>query len=537
VLTGSNEDLAEQRPDPSGTGRLMHALRRRAPLVIGCTLLTACLALVFSLTQTKQYTGRASLLFRDPGFDSRLFGSSPSSNQDPTREAATNITLVSLDAVADRTARTFDRSLSGDEISNKVSVQSEGQSDVASVQATDPDPEIAADLANAFAANYIVFRRDADRRKVLEAQRLVQADFDRLPPEAQAGSEGQSLQRQISRLSTLAALQTGNAELVQRATVPTSPSAPKTARNTVLGLVLGLLLGVGAAFLLERLDRRLREPDDFQQLLRLPILAEITESKALADPAHGVATSGPEGAAFQMMRARLRYFNVDRNIQSVLITSAAPEEGKTTIARNLVASGALAGLRTVLVEADLHQPSVARAIGIHFSPGLSELLSDQSSLESVSQKIILEEPGANGAEAHGFDVIVAGSRPPNPVELLDSDGMRDLVATLDGYYDLIVIDSPPLPVVPDAIPLATMVGGVIVVARVSKTTRDEANAIRVQLESLNAPVLGVVLNRTPRKWQRYYGYDTPQPARSSDIEEERHSARSGAASPTNPQLD
>jgi capsular exopolysaccharide synthesis family protein len=491
-------------------------------LIIGCTLLTACLALVFSLTQTKQYTARASLLFRDPGFDSRLFGSSTSDNQDPTREAATNITLVSLDAVADRTARTFDRGLTGDEISNKVSVQSEGQSDVASVQATDHRPEIAADLANAFAENYIVFRRDADRRKVLEAQKLVQADFDRLPPEAQAGSEGQSLQRQISRLSTLAALQTGNAELVQRATVPTGPSSPKTARNTILGLVFGLLLGVTAAFLLERLDRRLRDPNDFQESLRLPILAEITESKSLENSADGYATSGPEGAAFQMLRARLRYFNVDRNIRSVLISSAAPGEGKTTIARNLAANGALAGLRAVLIEADLHQPTVARSGKIDFSPGLSELLSGQSSLESALQRIVVQEPGTNGGETHGFDVIVAGSRPPNPVELLESEGMRDLVATVSSDYDLVVIDSPPLPVVPDAIPLATMVGGVIVVATVSKTTRDEANTIRVQLESLKAPVLGIVLNRTPRKWRRYYGYYSSQSEPSSRVKTGKH---------------
>ena len=235
------------------TRRILAGLFRRAPLIVACTLLTAGAALVFSLLQTKQYTADASLLFRDPGFDQRLFGSSVAAAPDPTREAATNITLVSLEAVADRTAAALGGGLTGDEISNKVSVQSEGQSDVASIKATDPDPQFAATLANAFAENYIAFRRDADRRKVQQARNLVEADFARLSPAAQQSGEGQSLQRQISRLSTLEALQTGNAELVQRATVPTSPSSPKTVRNTILGWILGLLLGVGLALLLERL--------------------------------------------------------------------------------------------------------------------------------------------------------------------------------------------------------------------------------------------------------------------------------------------
>ena len=149
--------------------------------------------------------------------------------------------------MADRTAADLGGGLTGDEISDKVSVESEGQADVASIKATDPDPRFAATLANAFAENYIAFRRDADRRKVQQARSLVTADFNQLSPAAQQSSEGQSLQRQISRLSTLEALQTGNAELVQRATVPTSPSSPKTVRNTVLGWILGLLLGVAVA--------------------------------------------------------------------------------------------------------------------------------------------------------------------------------------------------------------------------------------------------------------------------------------------------
>jgi capsular exopolysaccharide synthesis family protein len=503
---GSNAGAATGSGDEPNTSRILAGLLRRAPLIVACTLLTAAAALVFSLVQTKQYTADATLLFRDPGFDQRIFGSSDVAAPDPTREAATNITLVSLDVVADRTAAELGGGLTGDEVSSKVSVESKGQADVASINATDPDPQFAATLANTFAQNYIRFRRNADRRKVQEARALVTADFNRLSPADQQSSEGQSLQTQISRLATLQALQTGNAELVQRATPPTSPSSPKTVRNTVLGWILGLLLGVAVAALLERLDRRLRQPKDFEETFGLPVLTEIPESKSVARSDNGMGDLlTTEDGAFQMLRARLRYFNVDRDINSILVTSAAPGEGKTTIAWNLAASAASSGSGTILLEADFHQPTIARQMGMRARPGLSELLSDQSSLAEGLQQVTVENR-QNGTESiRHLDVVVAGSHPPNPVELLESEGMARLLDKLADIYDLVLIDSPPLPILADAIPLAKLVNGVIVVGRVNKTTRDEAQTLQTQLESLGAPVLGVVANRTSRG-RSYYGY-------------------------------
>jgi tyrosine-protein kinase len=491
--------------EPNGR-RIVEAFLRRAPLIVACTLLTAAAALVFSLAQTKEYTASASLLFRDPGFDQRLFGASIAATSDPQREAATNITLVSLKAVAERTAATFDHGLTADDISNKVSIQSEGQSDVASVRATDSDPRTAANLANAFAQNYIAFRRDADRRKVRQAGILVTKDFNQLSPVEQQGSQGQSLQRQISRLSTLEALQTGNAELVQHATVPESPSSPKPVRNTLFGWILGLLLGLGLAALLERHDRRLRQPSDFEDTLGLPVLTEVPEDKSISrtEDSMGELLSH-EASAFQMLRTRLRYFNVDRDINSVVVTSAAPGEGKTTIAWSLAASAASSGSKTILIEADFHQATIAGRTRTQPKPGLSELLSGQSTLEETVQHVSVENRQNGKVEVRRLDLLVAGSHPPNPVELLESDGMSNLLQTLSATHDLVVIDSPPLPVLADAIPLVKMVNGVILVGRVNKTTRDQAQALNAQLESLKAPVLGVVANRTSRR-RGYYDY-------------------------------
>jgi capsular exopolysaccharide synthesis family protein len=484
---------------------------RRASLIATCAFVAAAAALAFSLIQTKEYTAEASLLFRDPGFDQQLFGSAGSPSPDPTREAATNIKLVSLQAVADRTAAALGNGLTGEEIAQKISVpQSEGNADVASIKATDPDPKLAATLANAFAENYIRFRRDADRRKVRQARNLVEADLARLSPTEQQSSQGQSLQRQISRLATLEALQTGNAELVQRATPPTSPSSPKTIRNTVIAWIIGLFLGIGLAAFLERQDRRLRQSKDFEGAFGLPVLTEIPENKSLARSDDGIGELlDAEGAAFEMLRARLRYFNVDRKINSVLVTSAGPGEGKTTVAYNFAASAASAGLRTILIEADFHQATVALRSGTRPRPGLSEFLSGQSHLSDVVQDVTVEDR-KNGSEgSRRLDLIVAGSHPPNPVEQLESQGMKELINSLTETHDLVVIDSPPLPIIADGIPLAKMVNGVLIVGRVNRTTRDEAESLHEQLLSLDVSALGIVANRAPkrsRRYQHYYQY-------------------------------
>ena len=254
------------------------------------------------------------------------------------------------------------------------------------------------------------------------------------------------------------------------------------------------------------------------------MLSEVPENKSLARSNNGMGELlATEGGAFQMLRARLRYFNVDRNIHSVLVTSAAPGEGKTTVAWNLAASAAGAGSRTILLEADFHQPSIAARLAARPRPGLSELLSGQSSLQESLQQVTVENRQNGKAGMRQLDVIVAGSHPPNPVELLESDGMVRLLEELSGDYDLVVIDSPPLPILADAIPLAKMVNGVIIVGRVNKTTRDEAQALHDQLESLDAPLLGVVANRTSRG-KGYYGYYNTG-RRSSSTAAEVHQPR------------
>jgi succinoglycan biosynthesis transport protein ExoP len=494
---------------------VLRAFRRRwwVPLVFWVLVVGSCLGL--SVSQEKEYSATAGLLFRDPGLDQKLFGTTfVAQSRDPTRDAATNVKLVSLDVVAERTARLI-RGFTADEISEKVKASAEGQSDVVSVVATDPIPVRARNVANTYAQQYIAFRRDADRAKIREAERLVQQRLAALPPQARAGAEGRSLSERADQLRVLASLQTGNAELVQVAQTPTSPSSPKVARNLVLAGVLGLLLGIAATLLLHRLDRRLRDPDELEEAFGLPVIGAIPRSAAFARGKSHIEIAHGEAEAFRLLRARMRYFNVDREVRTVLIVSAVPADGKTTVAVHLAAAAASSGARALLLEADLRRPAVSQRVGSVASVGLAEMLTHGAELPDVLREISIQSGSADPTAAHAsFDLITAGFPPPNPHELIESKRMAELLQELSSDYDLVVIDTPPLLSVSDAIPLIGRVDGVLIVSRLGATTSDAARRLASELKGLNAPVLGVVANGLRTRAQAYYyGYE-PERARA-----------------------
>jgi len=512
--------------------RILAVLRHRWGLIVLCLVVTAGAAFGFSELQQKEYSASASLLFRNPGFAEDLFGTTPSaSNPVPTREAATNEKLVGLKVVAARAAKRLP-GLSAEGVSGMVSVESEGEAELVSVTATGPDPAQAKRVANTFARQFIAFRAHADRAKLLQAKRLAERELERLSQAEREGPRGQALSRGAEKLGILASLQTGNAELVQPAELPSSPSSPKPVRNGVLGAVLGLLLGIGLAFLLERLNRQLRDPDEAKEAFGLPLLTAVPESKAIMASNDGsVAAELPfmENEAFRMLRSSLVYFNVDREVHSVAVVSHSAGVGKSTVAWNL-ARVAATSAKVVLVETDLRNPSIAHQHRLAGAPGLSALLTHQAELDDVMQSMTVAG-GGNGDGDRKLDAIVAGVQPPNPAELIESQTMRDVLSQLTERYDLVVIDTAPLGVVSDAFPLLREIDGAIVVARLGKTTRDSAVHLREQLDRLEAPVLGVVPNGVKvRRGGKYgYGYYGGDYGRAAKGDEAAASAKVGSA--------
>lgn len=500
--------------------RHLNIWRRHRVLIVVSCLLAAGTAYALSSSAEKRYTATTSLLFRDPQLDRTLFGVPFFGGAvDPARDAATNVKLVSLSAVARRTARALREDpavatrarrhlgarvpLSEDVIGDNVAVAPEGQSDLVSVSYTDTSPKLSALVANVFAAQYISFRREADRDKIGEARDLVERQLAAMPAERRRGTEGRSLQRRGEQLAILESLQTGNAEVVQAAGVPASASSPRPRRTTAVAGFVGLLLGLALAFLFERLNRRIRDDDEVAEIFKRPIVGSIPEVRG--------RRRGPlspvDADAYRLTRANLRYFNVNRELKSILVTSAAPGEGKTTIAFNLAAVAAEGGSKVLLIETDLRRPTMAQRFMVDPIPGLSTLLASDLAFEQAVQHVDVQTiTGAAGLERQ-LDVLTAGPLPPNPADLLESDRMRDIIRSAEENYDLVVIDTPPTSVVSDAIPLIRHISGVLVVARVGQSTYEGLERLQEQLGHLDAPVIGVVVNGMRDKDASYgYGY-------------------------------
>lgn len=507
--------IPEQASERQGDlARIFATLRRRAGVILLCVLLVGGGALAASLLEQKEFRASASLLFRNPGFAEALFGTNGPivTPANAAREAATNAQLVGLEVVAARTAKKL-RHLSPQAVTRMVTVSANGESDVVSVTATGPHPRQARRVANVFAEQFIAFRARADRSKLLQAKRLANRQFHRLPAEDREGTRGKALSRAAERLGVLASLQTGNAELVQHATLPTAPSSPTITKNALTGASIGLLLGILLAFVLEQLNRRLRDPEEASEAFGMPVLGTIPESKAIRSGA-AVGDSGAlpflEVEAFRMLQASLQYFNVDHEIRSVAIASHEAETGKSTVAWHL-AQVASSSVRVVLVEADLRSPSFTRRHELSPGPGLAEVLTHQLSLDDAIRYGESFSVGGNGARngsggGGSPDVIVAGTVPPNPAELLGSQTMRTVLSTLESRYELVIVDTAPLAVVADSYPLVRELDGTLIVARMGVTSRDAARRAREQLDRLDASVLGIVANGVKSRRGAGYGY-------------------------------
>ena len=259
------------------------------------------------------------------------------------------------------------------------------------------------------------------------------------------------------------------------------------------------MLGLGIAFLLERLDRRIREPEDLEGIYRLPALGVVPRSGALSRSSRRGSGERPglppaDAEAFSLIRAHLRFFNVDRELRTIVIASPAPGDGKTTIARHLAEAAAKLGSRVLLLEADLRRPTLTEQLQIESGPGLADVLIGAISMNEATQSVDLQ-PSTGATSRHTLNVLTAGVvLPPNPGELLESHAMGRVLQQAKLAYDLVVIDTPPLTAVSDAFPLLTKVDGVVIVGWVGRSRRDAAEQLSHVLASSGAPLLGVIVN-------------------------------------------
>lgn len=503
--------------EPPAVIAFLRVMRARWPIVLACAVIGAALGFIYSKAQQQKYSATATLYFRNPQIDQTLFGNQAFSQvTDPSIEQATDQKLVQQPAV-DVAAAKLLPGMTPTQIKNQVSVQPNGSSDLVNIVATNPSPTKAAQIANAMANGFVSYTQTQDRSQILAAQKLVQAQYAALPPSERSTALGNNLLQRSQDLQVLAAVQTGNAQVSQPATVPTSPSVPRTSRNVAIGLALGLFIGVLVGLLRNRLDTRLHNVDEATAFTRRPLLAVVPESRALSGQGVLHDLPPPVAETFRSLRASLRYFNAGGPIRSLLVMSPQASEGKSTVAWYLACAAAEVGTSTLLIEADLRRPGLRERIpregvdGPVRSAGLSSVISGQLRFEDA-----IEEVDPAGAP---FSLLASGPVPPNPTDLLASDDMSRVLARAQEMYELVIVDSPPVLVVADTIPLLQMVNGVLLVLRLGVTDKRRLRALLTMTENLQATILGHVVNGVSGRTGDYGGYysyydSPPSPALS-----------------------
>lgn len=294
----------------------------------------------------------------------------------------------------------------------------------------------------------------------------------------------------------------GQVSIVENALAPNEPVAPRPLVNAVLGGMLLLLAAAGAVMLVEYLDDTVKSPEQAQDITGLPTLGRIERFEKLRSAKEQLqAATRPRSTiaeAYRAARTNLTYaIDLGRDRKLVLVTSPGPAEGKTTTTANLAVVYGLAGHRVCVVDTDLRRPTLHRVFGLENGEGLTNLLlAREPDLDRAVQRSIYTN----------VSVVTAGPLPPNPSELLGSARMQELLDRLKGRFDVVLLDSPPALVVTDASVLATLVDGLVVVARAGRTRRGALRATIEELAQSARPIAGIVLNQVAGRESGYYYY-------------------------------
>ena len=438
----------------------LEILRRRWLGATAVALVVLAAASALTLLATPKFTATTRLFFAVQGSESvtDLAQGSTFAEKQMTSYAQVATSPLVLDPVI----RDLGLDTTSDVLARSVSAVVPSDTVILEVSAVDPEPARAQAIANAVGT-----------RLSEVAATLV--------PEREDGSNA-------VQATTLAP-----------ARLPATASSPDILRNLAVGLALGVVLGAGFALLRHVLDTKIRSDQDVRAITDRPLLGAIAFDEGV--PSHPVMVAdqplGAPAEAIRRLRTNLQFVGAGSGSKTVVITSSVPGEGKSTTAINLAVSLADAGSRVILVDADLRRPSVAEYLGLEGRAGLTSVLIGRADIEDVTQ------PWRDS----GLDILPSGQVPPNPSELLGSPAMVELLRKLEATYDIVLLDTPPLLPVTDATILTKLAGGALVIVGADRIHRAQLVESLETLETADARLHGLVLNKIARRDAKPYLYE------------------------------
>lgn len=497
---------------------------RRKWLVLTIVVLSTTATYVASSRQEKHYRSETRVLVSASAIQTIVNGPSGGTDRDTHDQAELMLSRPVLQGVIKR----LDLPESPAGLLGTVTATATQGSNFVVVEAERASGDQAAKVANAVVAEYIAYRGERLVRDVDPVINSARRQLANLPKGDSGALQRESLRSRISQLQAARDLAPSQARQTDLATASSQPFSPRPKRDAFFGLIISLVLALALAFNLERFDRRLTRPDELPDIYGVPLLSVIPHTERTAAVSDGVPAV-PEALRepFRALRTNLQMASIDTPIRCLTITSAVPGEGKSTIVRNLALTYHEWGLKVVVLECDLRRPSLSRFFGVEQSgAGLTSVLTGESTLEEALVDVevdstsveylakvrasgplaVARERGSAGVNSR-LTLLPSGDAPPNPQAVLATDATRRIIEQLSLRFDVVLIDTPPLLAVSDAVPVIAHSDGVVLVARMGLSDRNAAKRVVDAIGRVpQANILGVVANDLASEIGSGYGY-------------------------------
>ena len=468
-------------------------------LVVASVLVCVALAVLITKASAKVYSASAIIQVNAP--------TSQTTDTFQNQQASVALAKTYATLITDRSfiekirGRVGNGQYSVGELKSRLSAGAIQDTTLVRMSVEESSPEAASSLAADVAQAFVqVVRQDAVLRNSEQASE-IQSQITRIsnqlnqlirthgnPEKIRSLRLAQAaLTEQLGSIVGDSARQSGSVSLSAPPTASSAPIRPRPVLNIAAGLMLGLLLGVLLAWLRSRLDRALRSTDEAEELLSVPVLAQIPLRKRYS------LEDGVLSEAYDVLRANLAFLSLDQALQVVTFTSFNPGEGKTSSVEGLAYAAVRGGMSVLLVDGDVRTNSLSEQFGARGLPGLTSAIVGTSSLDDAVLEIV-----------PGLSLLPAGPTPPNPPSLLSSGRMRELVGELRQQHNLVIVDAPPVAHLADASILASISDGVVLVTRVGVTNRADLPAAAANLRHSPTPLIGTIVLSPQMIDEAYY---------------------------------
>lgn len=448
--------------EPAAVTRYFETIRTHVKLIVLCVIITTIAAALYVKVSPRSYTASSQVVVNPAATSDTVLFSLPvlHSSGDPTQDVLTAASLLHTPQIAQATINALHLHTSPGALLGKTSIVPEDQSNILSVSVSSSNPSQAQRIANTYATEAVAVRTAALHQAIAVILPGLKTSVAQLPPAERVGTG--TLGDQLNQLEQLETSPDPTVSVSAAATLPTSPTSPKTKLSILAGILVGLLIGIGAAFAIDALDPRVRREEQLRERFpRAPVLARVPRA-GRSRPGPLTPVDLPPAALEQYRTLRTTLMTAsEAEGQAYLLTGTAPSEGKSTSAINLAAVIAQTGARVILIDADLRRPAIAPALGLREFFGTEQVLSGEIDLAHALEDLRFGSSRCQVLAAHGYSVEQA--------DRLSRTAAAELVDAARGLADVVVIDSPPLATVIDALPFAQAVDQVLITVRTGHT--------------------------------------------------------------------